>query len=91
MKLGAVAVFAAGYVIGAKAGRERYGQIVDGMARASQGLEQFSARRPPGSGPPSGPGRPSGSGCPSASGPPSASGRLSRSEEQRSGRPDGGP
>ena len=48
MKLTAVAVFAVGYVVGAKAGRERYAQIVDGMARASQRLDEFSARRPPG-------------------------------------------
>jgi hypothetical protein len=48
VKLAGVAVFAVGYVIGAKAGRERYAQIVDGMARASHRLEEFSARRPPG-------------------------------------------
>ena len=47
MKLTAVAVFAVGYVVGAKAGRDRYAQIVDGMARASQRLDEFSARRPP--------------------------------------------
>ena len=48
MKLTPVAVFAVGYVVGAKAGRERYAQIVDGVARASRRLEEFSARRPPG-------------------------------------------
>jgi hypothetical protein len=48
VKLAAVAVFAAGYVIGAKAGRERYAQITEGVARASQRLEEFSARHPPG-------------------------------------------
>ena len=48
MKLTALAVFAAGYVIGAKAGRERYAQIAEGVARASGRLEEFSARRPPG-------------------------------------------
>jgi hypothetical protein len=48
VKLTAVAVFAVGYVVGAKAGRDRYAQIVDGLARASQRLEEFSARRPPG-------------------------------------------
>ncbi len=47
MKLTGVALFAAGYVIGTKAGRERYAQIVDGLARASQRLEEFSSRRPP--------------------------------------------
>jgi hypothetical protein len=48
VKLTGVAVFAVGYVVGAKAGRERYAQIVDGVARASRSLEEFSARRPPG-------------------------------------------
>ena len=48
MKLIGAAVFAAGYVIGARAGRERYVQIVNGLASASQRLEEFSARRPPG-------------------------------------------
>lgn len=47
MKLKQVAIFAAGYVVGARAGRERYVQILDTMARASQKLEEFSARRPP--------------------------------------------
>lgn len=46
MKLVGVAVFAAGYVIGARAGRERYVQIVSGLASASQRLEELSARRP---------------------------------------------
>jgi hypothetical protein len=48
VKLVGAAVFAAGYVIGARAGRERYVQIVNGLASASQRLEEFSARRPPG-------------------------------------------
>jgi hypothetical protein len=48
VKLTAVAVFAIGYVVGAKAGHDRYVQIVDGMARASQRLDEFSARRRPG-------------------------------------------
>ena len=48
MKLTAVAVFAVGYVVGAKAGRDRYAQIVDRVASASRRLEEFSARRPPG-------------------------------------------
>jgi len=48
VKLTAVAVFAVGYIVGAKAGRDRYAQIVDGMARASQRLDEFSARRAPG-------------------------------------------
>ena len=46
MRLTTVALFAAGYVIGAKAGRERYAQIVDGVASASRRLEEFSFRRP---------------------------------------------
>jgi hypothetical protein len=47
VKLTRVALFAAGYVIGARAGRDRYAQIVDAVARASQRLEEFSSRRPP--------------------------------------------
>jgi hypothetical protein len=48
VKLTGVAVFAVGYVVGAKAGRERYAQIVDRVASASRRLEEFSARHPPG-------------------------------------------
>jgi hypothetical protein len=47
VKLARVAVFAVGYLVGARAGRERYAQIVDGVARASQRLEEFSSRHPP--------------------------------------------
>lgn len=47
MKLTNAVLFASGYVIGTKAGRERYAQILDGMAKASQRLEEFSSRRPP--------------------------------------------
>jgi hypothetical protein len=43
-----VAVFAAGYILGAKAGRERYSQIVAVAERASQRLDDFSSRNPPG-------------------------------------------
>jgi hypothetical protein len=39
-----VAIFAAGYVVGTKAGRERYAQIADIAGRASQRLEAFGAR-----------------------------------------------
>lgn len=46
MKLASVAVFAAGYIIGAKAGRERYAQIIDVLERASRRLEEFSSDRP---------------------------------------------
>jgi hypothetical protein len=47
VRLAAVVVFAAGYVAGARAGRERYAQILEGMARASEKLEEFSARSAP--------------------------------------------
>ncbi len=47
MKLASVAIFAAGYVIGTRAGRERYAQIVDLMERTSQRLEAFSSRHAP--------------------------------------------
>ena len=43
MKLTKVALVAAGYVAGARAGRERYAQIVETMARASRRLEAYSA------------------------------------------------
>ena len=46
MTLPKVAVFAAGYIVGAKAGRERYAQIVNVVERASKQLEEFSSRRP---------------------------------------------
>jgi hypothetical protein len=39
-------MFAVGYVMGARAGRERHAQLVGGMATASQRLEEFSSRRP---------------------------------------------
>jgi hypothetical protein len=39
-----VAIFAAGYFFGAKAGRERYAQIVEVAARTSQRLEELSSR-----------------------------------------------
>jgi hypothetical protein len=47
VKLTSVAIFAAGYVIGSRAGRERYAQIVDAVERTSQRLEAFSARHAP--------------------------------------------
>jgi hypothetical protein len=50
VKLTTIALIAAGYVFGAKAGHERYEQITAGMEAASQRLEEFSTRgRPPGS------------------------------------------
>jgi hypothetical protein len=42
------AIFAAGYVVGTRAGRERYAQIIAAAALASQRLEQYSARHPGG-------------------------------------------
>ena len=50
MKLTSVAIFAVGYVVGTRAGRERYVQIVDAVERASQRLEDFSTRHTPGDG-----------------------------------------
>jgi hypothetical protein len=40
------AIFAAGYVFGSRAGRERYAQILEAAARASRQLEDYSARHP---------------------------------------------
>ena len=40
------AIFAAGYLFGTRAGRERYAQILAAAARASQRLEDYSARHP---------------------------------------------
>jgi hypothetical protein len=48
VKLASVAVFAAGYIIGARAGHDRYAQIVHVVEKASQQLEEFSSRHPPG-------------------------------------------
>lgn len=42
MKITTLAVFGAGYVLGTKAGRERYAQIVQASARASKRLEEYS-------------------------------------------------
>lgn len=44
MKLTTIALIAAGYVFGARAGHERYEQITAGMEAASARLEAFSAR-----------------------------------------------
>ena len=43
MRLTTVVVFGAGYVMGTKAGRERYAQIVTVAEKASKRLEEFSA------------------------------------------------
>ena len=44
MTLTKLAIFAVGYVVGTKAGHERYAQIVEFAGRASQRLEEYSAR-----------------------------------------------
>jgi hypothetical protein len=47
VKLASVMIFAAGYVIGARAGGERYAQIVKVAERTSQRLNELSSRRSP--------------------------------------------
>jgi hypothetical protein len=47
VKLTSAALFAAGYIIGARAGRERYAQIVEIVERTSQRLDEFSSRHTP--------------------------------------------
>jgi hypothetical protein len=49
VKLRSAAIFAVGYVVGARAGRERYAQIIDVLERTSQRLEAFSSRPTAGS------------------------------------------
>lgn len=44
MKLRSIAVFGAGYVLGTRAGRERYGQIVAAAQNASKRLEDYIAK-----------------------------------------------
>lgn len=44
MKVATLAVFGAGYVLGTKAGRQRYEQIVESTRRASQALEGSPAQ-----------------------------------------------
>jgi hypothetical protein len=48
VKITGVVVFAAGYVFGAKAGRERYVEILAEVAKTAQRLEEFSNRHPTG-------------------------------------------
>ena len=43
MKIGTVVVFGVGYVLGTRAGRERYGQVVAAARIASQRLEAYGA------------------------------------------------
>ena len=45
MKLRSLAVFGVGYVLGAKAGRERYVQIVEALQRASQRVDEVRRER----------------------------------------------
>ncbi|QNE18570.1 hypothetical protein F1D05_12460 [Kribbella qitaiheensis] len=45
MKLRSLAVFGAGYVLGAKAGRERYAQIVEAIQTASQRFDEVRRQR----------------------------------------------
>jgi hypothetical protein len=47
MKLASVVIFAAGYVIGARAGGERYAQIAKVAERTSRRLNELSSRRRP--------------------------------------------
>jgi len=44
VRLTTLAMFGAGYVVGTRAGRERYEQIVIAAEKASKRLEDFSAR-----------------------------------------------
>ena len=44
MRLTTLVMFGAGYVMGTKAGRERYAQIVTVAEKASKRLDEFSAR-----------------------------------------------
>lgn len=43
MRLRTLAVFGIGYVLGTRAGRERYEQIVAAAKRAGQRLEQYGS------------------------------------------------
>lgn len=45
MKLRSLAVFGVGYVLGAKAGRERYAQIVEAVQTASQRVDEVRRQR----------------------------------------------
>jgi hypothetical protein len=48
VRLTTLIMFGAGYVLGTKAGRERYGQIVAAAEKAAGRLEEYSARHQPG-------------------------------------------
>ncbi|NYH85641.1 hypothetical protein SAMN05421678_103252 [Actinopolymorpha cephalotaxi] len=45
LRLRTVAVFAAGYVLGTKAGRERYAQMVEGVQRVAREFQERQAAR----------------------------------------------
>jgi len=45
MKLRSLALFGAGYVLGTKAGRERYAQIVEAAQKASQRFDELRRQR----------------------------------------------
>lgn len=44
MRLATIVMFGAGYVLGTKAGRDRYAQIVKVAQKTSERLDEFSAR-----------------------------------------------
>jgi hypothetical protein len=44
VKLRSLAVFGAGYILGTRAGRERYGQIITAAQSASKRLEGYGAK-----------------------------------------------
>ncbi len=44
MRMASLVMFGAGYVLGTKAGRERYAQIVKAAQMASERLDEYSAR-----------------------------------------------
>ena len=54
MRLTTVLMFGAGYVLGTRAGRERYAQIIAATNRASQRLEAYSEQHRPKAGDESG-------------------------------------
>jgi len=43
VKLVSIAIFGAGYVLGTKAGKERYEQILEAAQKASQRLETYGS------------------------------------------------
>jgi alpha-D-ribose 1-methylphosphonate 5-triphosphate synthase subunit PhnG len=45
MKLRSLALFGAGYVLGTKAGRERYAQIVDAAKKTAQRFDDLRRQR----------------------------------------------